>query len=184
MGPPQGLSGKESPCQWRRHKKLRLNTWVGKIPWRRKWQPTPVFLPGESSGQRSLAGYSSQGRKELDTIENTHIINYSGFYSYNGIVHSNETAWFFATYNNVDASQNIMVRKKKRQIQQNTYWKISFVKGTRTAKANLCYHKFSERSPLECITGAFNLPATFRVLNCVLVTWVCSIYDNWKFSDL
>ena len=38
-------------------------TWVGKILWRRKWQPTPVFLPGESHGQRSLAGYSPWGRK-------------------------------------------------------------------------------------------------------------------------
>ena len=35
-----------------------LDPWVGKIPWRRKWQPTPVFLPGESYGQRSLVGYS------------------------------------------------------------------------------------------------------------------------------
>ena len=40
---------------------------VGKIPWRRKWQPTLVFLPGKSHGQRSLAGYSLWGRKELDT---------------------------------------------------------------------------------------------------------------------
>ena len=39
----------------------------GKIPWRRKWQPTPVFLPGKSHGQRNLAGYSPWGRKELDT---------------------------------------------------------------------------------------------------------------------
>ena len=41
--------------------------WVGKIPWRRKWQPTPVFLPEESHGQRSLGGYSPWGRKEPDT---------------------------------------------------------------------------------------------------------------------
>ena len=41
----------------------------GKIPWRRKWQPTSVFLPGESHGQRSLAGYSPWGCKELDTTE-------------------------------------------------------------------------------------------------------------------
>ena len=39
-----------------------FSSWVGKIPWRRKWQPTPVFLPGESHGQRSLVDYSSQGR--------------------------------------------------------------------------------------------------------------------------
>jgi len=52
--------------------------WVGKIPWSRKWQPTPVFLPGKSHGQRNLAGYSPWGSKELDTIERlstpTHII--------------------------------------------------------------------------------------------------------------
>ena len=47
------------------------DSWVGKIPWRRKWQPAPVFLPGESHGQRSLAGYSlwGQGHKESDTRE-------------------------------------------------------------------------------------------------------------------
>ena len=43
--------------------------WVGKIPWRRKWQPTPVFLPGKSHGQRSLVGCSPRGHKELDTTE-------------------------------------------------------------------------------------------------------------------
>ena len=46
-----------------------FNPWVRKIPWRRKWQPTPVFSPGESHGQRNLVGYSPWGRKELDTTE-------------------------------------------------------------------------------------------------------------------
>ena len=45
------------------------SVWVGKIPWRRIWQPTPVFLPGESHGQRSLVDYSSYGLKESDTSE-------------------------------------------------------------------------------------------------------------------
>ena len=44
----------------------RFNPWVGKIPWRRKWQPTSVFLPGKSHSQRSLAGYSPWGLKDLD----------------------------------------------------------------------------------------------------------------------
>ena len=48
-----------------------FDPWVRKIPWRREWLPTPAFLPGESHGQRSLAGYSSWGCKELDTIEMT-----------------------------------------------------------------------------------------------------------------
>ena len=46
-----------------------FNPWVGKIPWRRAWQPTPVFLHGESYGQRSLAGYSPWGHKGSDTTE-------------------------------------------------------------------------------------------------------------------
>ena len=46
-----------------------FDPWVGKIPWRRAWQPIPVFLPGKSHGQRSLAGYSPWGSKESDTTE-------------------------------------------------------------------------------------------------------------------
>ena len=46
-----------------------FDPWVGKIPWKRKWQPFPVFLPGKSNGQRSLAGYSPRGHKGSDTTE-------------------------------------------------------------------------------------------------------------------
>ena len=46
-----------------------VQSWVRKVPWRRKWHPTPVFLPGKVHGQRSLVGYSPCGRKELDTTE-------------------------------------------------------------------------------------------------------------------
>ena len=48
-----------------------FDSWVGKIPWRRAWQPTPVFLPGESDGQSSLEGYSPQGCNELDKTDAT-----------------------------------------------------------------------------------------------------------------
>ena len=47
----------------------RFEPWVDKIPWRREWQPTPVLLPGEFHGQRSLAGPSPWGHKESDTTE-------------------------------------------------------------------------------------------------------------------
>ena len=61
------LVSQVAQCQKRRHI---FNPWVGKIPWRRKWQPTPVlFLPGESHGQRSLAGCSPWGHKESGTTE-------------------------------------------------------------------------------------------------------------------
>ena len=53
---------KSLPAVWG----TRFDPWVGKIPWRRKWQPTPVFLPGKPHGWRSLAGYSPWGYKELD----------------------------------------------------------------------------------------------------------------------
>ena len=45
--------------------RLRFDLWFGKIPWRRAWQPTSVLLPGESHGRRSLAGYSTQGGKDM-----------------------------------------------------------------------------------------------------------------------
>ena len=71
MGFPGGASGKEPACQCRRPKRGRFDPWVGKIPWRRAWQPTPVFLPGESHGQRILVGYGPQGHKESDKTEVT-----------------------------------------------------------------------------------------------------------------
>ena len=66
---PGGASGKEPACQSRRPKSRGFDPWVGKIPWRRKRQPNPVILPGESNGRRSLVGYSPWGCKESDMTE-------------------------------------------------------------------------------------------------------------------
>ena len=63
MGFSGGASGKEAAYQCRRPG---LGPWVRKIPWRRAWQPTPVFLPGKFHAQRSLTGYSPWGRKDSD----------------------------------------------------------------------------------------------------------------------
>ena len=71
VGFPAGGSGREPACQCRRHKKHRFDPWVGKIPWWRKWLPTPVFLPRESHGLNSLVGYRPQGRKGSDMTEVT-----------------------------------------------------------------------------------------------------------------
>ena len=68
---PCGASGKEPACQWRRCQRPGFNPWVGKFPCRRKWQPTPAFLPGESHGQRSLVAYSPWSCKESYTTEVT-----------------------------------------------------------------------------------------------------------------
>ena len=59
-GFPWWFTDKESACQCRR-----LNLWVRKLPWRRKWLPTPVFFPGKSHGKKSLDGYSPWGCKEV-----------------------------------------------------------------------------------------------------------------------
>ena len=64
LGLPKGLSGKASTCQCRSHGEF--SPWIRKIPWRRKWQPAPVFLPGKFRGQRSWAGYNPRGHKESD----------------------------------------------------------------------------------------------------------------------
>ena len=62
VGLPWWLSDEESACQCRRR---RFDPWIGRIPWRRKWQPTPGFLPGKSHGQRSLSGHSPWGPKRV-----------------------------------------------------------------------------------------------------------------------
>ena len=90
-------SGKEFGCQCRRHKRCRFDPWVRKIPRRRKWKPTPLFLSGKSHGQRILVGYSPWGLKRvrhdlatkqqqhqieeatLDLQEHMHFINFQQF---------------------------------------------------------------------------------------------------------
>ena len=70
-GFPGHASGKEPACQCRRRKRQDFDPRVEKIPWRRAQQPTPIFLPGESHGQRSLVVYSLWGYKESDMTEAT-----------------------------------------------------------------------------------------------------------------
>ena len=68
---PGGASGKESTCQCKRHRRHEFNPWDRKTPWSTKWQPTPGLLPGESHGQRRLAGYSPLDCRESDMTEHT-----------------------------------------------------------------------------------------------------------------
>ena len=70
---PWWLSGKEFTCQCRRHE---LDPWVRRIPWKRKQQPTPEFLPEKSYGQRSLAGYSPWGHKSQTQLSNWTKLNW------------------------------------------------------------------------------------------------------------
>ena len=71
QGLPRWHSDKESACQCRRHKRHGFKPWVRKLPWSRKWQFIPVFLPGKFHGQRSLAGYSPWSHNQSDTTDHT-----------------------------------------------------------------------------------------------------------------
>ena len=69
LGFTDGASGKKLACQCRRHKGCGFDPWVRKIPWRRAWQPIPVFSPGKSQGKSSLAGYSPQDPKSQTRLK-------------------------------------------------------------------------------------------------------------------
>ena len=86
-GLPRCHGGKESAHQYRRWKRCGFNPWVRKIPWNRKWQSAPLFLPGKFHGRRSLEGYKPRGCKEMDTTEHMRKEN---IYAYK-IVQSLET---------------------------------------------------------------------------------------------
>ena len=87
LGLPGGTSGKEPASQYRRPWRLRFDPWVGKISWRRAWQPTPVFLPGESHGQRSLEIYSPWGCRVICDWSNwAHKIHFSQLVYFLGII--------------------------------------------------------------------------------------------------
>ena len=72
MGFPGDSVVKESACQCKRCKRWEFDPWVRKIPWRKTWQSTPVFLPGEAQGWQSLVGSCLWGRTESDTTERVH----------------------------------------------------------------------------------------------------------------
>ena len=74
-GLPRWHSGKESACQGRRRKTHGFNPWVRKIPWRRKWQSAPIFLPGKLHGQRSLEGFSPRGHRVRHDWAHSHIMS-------------------------------------------------------------------------------------------------------------
>ena len=69
---PVVLMVKKPARQYKRCKRHGFDPWVGEVCWRRKWQPTPVFWPVESHGQRNLERYSPRGHEESDTTEHTH----------------------------------------------------------------------------------------------------------------
>ena len=89
-----------------------FDPWVRKIPWRRQWQPTPVFLPGKFHGRRSLVGYSPQSHKESDTTEQLHFqFNFKFWYTSrytlhiiwfrSRVNHFSQVPWFLSLKNNI-----------------------------------------------------------------------------------
>ena len=78
---PGGTSGKETACQCKRHERLWFDPWVRKISWSRKWQPTPVVLPGKFHRQRSLMGSSPGGCRVGNHWAHTHCHHWNGKWS-------------------------------------------------------------------------------------------------------
>ena len=128
---PRWLDGKESTCHYRRCKRCGFHPWVGKIPWRRKWQPTPVFLPGESHGQSGWADYSPQHCKESDTTEHTHMWNFETWF---------RASWQQEWKGNDDQWQNLTSPKHT-----SLQWGATF-SGHFTVKATLPSRLFIRRS--------------------------------------
>ena len=100
------LSGKECACQWRRYKRCGFNTWVRAIPWRRKWQPSPVLLSGKFHGQRSLANGSSCGHKEWDTTERAHTHTHTQ-------THTHTPLWYQVDVSQASSFWAITIRTKE-----------------------------------------------------------------------
>ena len=88
-GLPRWCSGEEPSCQCIRSKRQGFSPWVGKIPWRRKWQLAPVFLSGKSHEQRSLEHDNPWGHEELDTLSMHTQEIYNAFKSKNNQVYDN-----------------------------------------------------------------------------------------------
>ena len=113
LGLPWWLSGKEPACRRRG-----FDPWVMTIPWRRKWQPTPVFLPGKPRGQRSLVGYSPQGYTESDMTEVTkqqqQNLTYS-FYELKKEIHSITQKVFIECYQSVSGTSHVQGVQQKSQ---------------------------------------------------------------------
>ena len=105
IGYPLQCFGASLAAQMVKNPPALQESWVGKIPWRRAWQPTPVFLLGESHGQRSLVGYSPWGCKESDSIEWLGTAQHIDTYSKNHYVLLLIIVTFYEAYSVLDMFQ-------------------------------------------------------------------------------
>ena len=127
---PDGISGNGPTCQCSRHKRLRFDPWVGKSPWSRKRQPTPVFLPGQFHGERSLAGYSPWGHKESNTTwvtEHTHTHTHT---------HHVPSPWYLLYLFNNTEVWSLPPRKDIKWIRGLTLWDGAVIKAGEVLSAS------------------------------------------------
>ena len=142
------ISGNEFICQCRRHRRGGFHPRIGKFPWRREWQPTPVFLPGKSHGQRSLAGYNPWGRKELDMTELTKQAHHDQVGFIPGILGQ------FNTWELISEIHHINRMKKKptlsSQYLQNSILQNSTFKNIQYTRNNMELFQMHKRHPRKC----------------------------------
>ena len=147
QGFPGGASGKESACECRRCCRRGFDSWVWNILWRRKWQPTLVFLSGKSHGQRSLVGCSPWRHKDLDTTEHAHIYPLHYYYGR----HINRYAGIL--------NKPAKITKRLKSFSTDCFWQIyseqkqSVIQHSRLICQEPTY-KSSQKFPHECLSGS------------------------------
>ena len=123
---------------WKQPKYPSMDDWIKKMQyihtWRRKWQPTPVFLPGKFHGQRNLVGYSPRGGKELATTE--HISTYT----YNGILLNHKKEWNNAICSNMDGPKDCHTKWSKSGRERQIY-DIIYMLNLKKNGTNELYYK-------------------------------------------
>ena len=115
-----------------------FSPWVGKIPWRRKWQPTPVLLPGKSHGQRSLVGYSPWGCRESDMTERLHF-HFHTLYNFSCLINSKVRTWECTLLSTLYCSQGLRLQSPKFKPKSSTEQKVPVL-----GSENMCSHATSQ----------------------------------------
>ena len=119
--------------------------WVRKFPWRRKWQPTPLFLPGKSHGRRSPVDYSPWGSKELNTTERLHFND----------VH----AWFFAWQRDLTEDHGRSQALKSNNVNENIVFNIYI---------SLQGHRL-QTVPVSILEATYIIPLMTNIFLCVFL---------------
>ena len=124
-----------------------FDPWVEKIPWRRKWQPTPVYLPGKFHGLRRLVGYSSWGCKESDTTELLHFTSLHFLFLLSKFEKTKWKYWHGSVCSKLQKPIQITLSAQLGNVNMSTYFSIAL---NLKVSLNMKLHEFPECQIAEC----------------------------------